>query len=153
MGNPILTDDGVGFHVAKQLKTILDDQQVTVTDEDISGLNLLEMLIDYDKVVIIDAIQTPGGTAGHIYRLEPASFNYSLHSSSPHDVNLVTALEFGRQLKIPLPQDIIIYAIEVEDVKTFSEKCTTEVQQVISQCVDMVVEELHNSGYKEINLA
>ena len=147
MGNPILTDDGVGFHVAKQLKSILDDQQVTVTEESISGLNLLELLIDYDKVIIIDAIQTSGGTAGHIYRLEPGSFNYSLHSSSPHDVNLATALELGRQLKLPLPQDIVIYAIEAADVNTFSEKCTTEVQQVINQCVDMVVHELRNSGY------
>ena len=147
MGNPILTDDGVGFHVAKQLKSILDEQQVTVTEESISGLNLLELLIDYDKVIIIDAIQTSGGTAGHIYRLEPESFNYSLHSSSPHDVNLATALELGRHLKLSIPQNITIYAIEVADVNTFSEKCTTEVQQVINKCVDMVVHELRNSGY------
>lgn len=120
---------------------------MTVTDEDISGLNLLEMLIDYDKVIIIDAIQTSGGTAGNIYRLEPEFFNYSLHSSSPHDVNLATALEFGRQLKLPVPQDIIIYAIEAADVKTFSEKCTSEVQRVINQCANMVVHELRNSGY------
>ena len=70
-----------------------------------------------------------------------------MHSCSPHDVNLATALEFGRKLKLPIPQDIIIYAIEVVDVQTFSEICTTEVQQGINQCVKMIVHELQNSGY------
>lgn len=148
MGNPILSDDGVGFHVAKQLKDTLDNKQVIVTEESISGLTLLELLIEYDKVVIIDAIKTAGGTAGNIYRLEPNSFNYSLHTNSPHDVNLSTALELGKQLNLPVPQDIIIYAIEAADVDTFSEKCTTEVQKAINQCVDMVVDELRSSGYK-----
>ncbi len=148
MGNPILSDDGVGFHVAKQLKDTLDNKQVIVTEESISGLTLLELLIEYDKVVIIDAIKTAGGTAGTIYRLEPNSFNYSLHINSPHDVNLATALELGKQLKLPIPHDIVIYAIEAADVDTFSEKCTTEVQQAINQCADMVVHELRSSGYK-----
>jgi hydrogenase maturation protease len=121
---------------------------VTITEESIPGLDLLELINGYDKVIIIDAIQTSGGTAGHIYRLEPESLNYSLHSSSPHDVNLATALEFGRHLKLPIPQDITIYAIEAADVNTFSEKCTVDVQQVINKCVDMVIHELRNSGYK-----
>ena len=148
MGNPILRDDGVGFHVAKQLKCILDDQQVTVTEESISGLDILELLINYDKVIIIDAIKTAGGTAGNIYRLEPNSFNYSLHTNSPHDVNLATALELGKQLKLPVPRDIVIYAIESADVSTFGEKCTTEVRRAINQCANMVVDELRCSGYK-----
>ncbi len=121
---------------------------MTVTEESISGLNILELLLDYDKAIIVDAIMTSKGTAGQIYRLEPESFKYSLHSSSPHDVNLVTALEFGKQLKLPVPRDIVIYAIEAADVSTFGEKCTTEVQRAINQCADMVVDELRRSGYK-----
>lgn len=41
-----------------------------------------------------------------------------------------------------MPEEIIIFAIEVQDVTTFSEKCTPEVEQVIPKVVEMVAREL-----------
>lgn len=142
LGNTILSDDGVGIYVAGKLKDILTEQQATVIEASITGLSLLDLLMGYNKVIIIDAIQSAKGEAGQIYRLGPDSFSTSLHSTSPHDIDLTTALEFGRQLKLPLPEEIIFFAIEAADIRTFSEECTPEVLQSIDKCVEMVVREV-----------
>lgn len=142
LGNPILSDDGVGLRVASVLKDRLNKPEITFVDASVGGLNLLELLIGYDRAIIIDAIQTKEGKVGQVYRLETEAFDTTRHASTPHDVNFATALELGKKLGLSLPQQIIVYAIEVADVTTFNEKCTPEVEQAISTCVKMIIKEL-----------
>jgi hydrogenase maturation protease len=142
MGNPLLCDDGVGLSVAAELKSRLDQSDVTVMETSVAGLSLLDLLVGYDRAIIIDAIQTVDGKAGQTYRLDPEAFDTARHTASPHDVDFTTALEFGKKLGLPLPQQIIIFAIEASDVSTFSEECTPEVTRAIPACVEMVLKEL-----------
>lgn len=142
LGNPILSDDGVGLRVAGELKGRLDQQEATVMETSMAGLSLLDALAGYDKAIIIDAIQTVEGKAGQIYRLDPEAFNTTRHAASPHDVNFATALELGNRLGLALPQQIVIFAIEVADASTFSEECTPEVKGAIPVCVEMIIQEL-----------
>lgn len=145
LGNPILSDDGVGNRIAQELEGRLAHQDITVVETSIAGLSLIDLLAGYDKAFIIDAIQTVEGKAGQIYRLTPDAFNDTRHASSPHDVNFATALELGKRLGIPLPGEIVIYAIEVSDTTTFSEKCTPEVSETIPKCVKMIIKELNEN--------
>ena len=115
---------------------------ITFVESSTSGLNLLDLITGYDKLIIIDAIKTEDGEAGKIYRLDAENIGAVRHTASPHDINLATALELGRKLGTALPQQIIIIAIEVVDVTTFSEKCTPEVERGIPLAVSMVAEEL-----------
>jgi len=138
MGNPILSDDGIGIHVARALQGMVNQEKVTVTETSVGGLNLLDLLVNFDRAIIIDAIQTVGGKVGQIYRLDPEVFNTTRHASTPHDVNFATALELGKKLGLALPRQIDIFAIEVADVTTFSEKCSPEVERVVPVCVEMV---------------
>ena len=142
LGNPILSDDSVGFHVAQALMGRFDEGKVTVMESDVAGLSLLDLLLGYDRVVIVDSIQTRGGKAGHIYRLRPEDFAITRHAVSPHDVNLLTALELGNRLGLDMPGEIVIFAIEVQDVTNFSESCTPEVERAIPKVVEMVDEEV-----------
>ena len=144
LGNPILSDDGVGFRVAEELKGRLDEQDVTVLETSMSGLSLLDLLAGYDRSIIVDAIQTAGGKAGQIYRLTPDMFDATQHAASPHDVNFATALGFGKRLGLTLPRDIIIFAVEATDLSTISEECTPEVRRAIPVCVEMIVRELNS---------
>lgn len=142
LGNPILSDDGAGIRVAHEVANQLNNPQVTVAETSAAGLSLLDSIVGYDQVVIIDAIQTKEGHAGQIYRMEPENFSLTKHFSSPHQINLVTALELGKILDLAMPQKITIFAIEAKDISTFSEKCTTEVEQAIPKLAKMVMEEL-----------
>ena len=143
LGNPILSDDGVGIRIAQVLEGRFNQQGITVMETSLAGLSLLDLLAGYDRAIIIDAIQTRDGKVGQIYRLEPEAFDATRHATTPHDVNFATALELGTQLGLALPQQITIFAIEVADVSTFSERCTPEVERVISLCVERVIQELN----------
>jgi len=142
-GNPILSDDGVGIKVAHEVANQFNSPQVTVAETSAAGLSLLDSIVGYDKVIIIDAIQTKKGKAGQIYRMKPEDFSFAKHLSSPHQINLVTALELGKMLDLVMPQEITILAVEAKDVSNFSEKCTPEVERAIPEAVKMVLEELN----------
>jgi len=142
LGNPILSDDGVGIRVARALEGRLSQPNVTVMETSVAGLDFLELMVGYDRAIIIDSIQTKEGKVGQIYQFEPDAFDATRHASTPHDVNFATALELGNRLDLALPQQIVIFAIEVENVTTYSEECTPKVRDAISVCVEMVIEEI-----------
>jgi len=141
LGNPILSDDGVGIRVAHEVANQLNSTQVTVVETSAAGLSLLDSIVGYDKVIIIDAIQTEKGEAGEIYRMGAEDFSSTKHFVSPHQVNLATAMELGKMLNLAMPQEITVFAIEAKDITTFSEKCTPEVEKAIPEAVRMVLAE------------
>jgi len=142
MGNSLLCDDGVGLYVATELKNRLNEPDITIMETGVAGLSLLDLLVGYDRAIIIDAIQTVGGKAGQIYRLGPGAFDATRRTATSHDVDFTTALEFGKKAGLALPQEIVIFAIEASDVSTFNEECTPEVKQAIPACVEMVLQEI-----------
>jgi hydrogenase maturation protease len=142
LGNPILCDDGVGNAVARELEKQLDPAVATVAEASLGGLNLLDLMVGYERVIIIDAIQTEGGKPGQIYRFGPETLKTTRYTASPHDVNLPTALELGKKLGLAMPREIVIFAVEVEDTVNFREECTPAVAAAIPICVEMVMQAL-----------
>ena len=142
IGNPILSDDGVGIKIAHEVRKQLNNPHVAVAETSAAGLSLLDLIVGYDKVIIIDAIQTEKGRAGQIYNMGSEDFSLTKHLSSPHQINLVTALELGKMLNLAMPQEITILAVEAKDVSTFSESCTPAVKKAIPEVVKIVLEEL-----------
>jgi hydrogenase maturation protease len=142
LGNPILSDDGVGCRVAAALKEKINTPDVKVVEAAIAGLDLLDLFTGHDRAIVIDAIQTEKGIPGKIYRFGPDVLANTRHAGNPHDVNIATAIELGKKLKLKMPQEIIFYAIEAEDVSSFSEECTPRVKQAIPECVEMVMREI-----------
>jgi hydrogenase maturation protease len=142
LGNPLLSDDGVGVRVAREVADQVRGPRVTVSETNVAGVGLLDSIVGYDKVIIIDAIQTEKGQPGQIYRMATDDFSRTKRFSSPHQINLATALELGRMLNLEMPRQITIFAVEAKDVSTFSERCTPEVEQVIPDAVKMVLKEL-----------
>ena len=115
---------------------------MTVVEASISGLGLLDLIAGYDRLILIDAIQTKGGVIGNVYRLDTSDLNATRHAGSVHDMNLFTALELGQRLGMSLPAEIVIFAIEVADVITFGEQCTPEVVPAIPVATEMVLREV-----------
>ena len=144
VGNPILSDDGVGIHVARELKK-REMPGVDVEELAASGLELLDVVRGYDKVVIIDAIQTTKGKPGELYILEEKDFEKSIHGSSPHGINIATALALGRKL-VPneMPKEVVFFAVEAEDLVNVSEKLTPKVAKALPGIVEQVRKELHS---------
>jgi hydrogenase maturation protease len=148
LGNPILTDDGVGIRVVREIAAGPPIPGVALAEACVGGLRLLDTLAGYERVILVDAIQTRGGTPGDIYRLQADDLKVSLHAGSTHDLTLPGALAFGRGVGMTLPDDdnLIIIAVEVEDVLTFCEECTYAVRESVPRAVEAVLEELGGGG-------
>ena len=142
IGNPILTDDSVGLRVARLVRDKLDPQKATVAEVSFTGLELLDLMVGYERVVIVDSIQTVGGQVGEVYRLEPDNLGLTYDTTSIHGVNLVTAIDIGQKLGLTLPEKVVIFAVEVADVATFGEECTPAVRQAIPRVAEMVLREV-----------
>lgn len=102
-----------------------------------------------ERVILVDAIQTPEGKAGDISRLHPHDLRASRHAGSTHDLSLLGALTLGRSLGMALPEDqaITIIALQADDVLTLGEECTPSVRAVIPRAVDAVFAELEEFPY------
>ena len=147
LGNPILTDDGVGVLVAEEVRSRLpEDTPIDITEVSVGGLTLMETMIGYDRVILIDAFQRlQGGCPGKVHRMsleDLRDVSPTQHSASPHDASLVTALETGQRMGLPLPEDITIFAVEVENVMDFSDQPTPSVAAVIPEVTEAILAEV-----------
>jgi hydrogenase maturation protease len=147
LGNPLLRDDSVGLRVAERLAALLEGRDHVVVDLDYwGGLRLMERMIGFDRAIVIDAICS-GSPPGNVQLLHPNGVT-TQRSASPHDMNLRTALELGRQAGASLPKDtdILFVAIEAADVRTFDEELSPEVEASIPVAVDIVMSHLAQGG-------
>ena len=142
LGNPILGDDGVGITAAALLEERLPPGLPVEVDTDYhGGLHLMERLVGYDLAIIIDAICTGTHPPGTILRLGPDDVP-TQHTASAHDVNLPTALAMARRMRLTIPQEICIIAIEAQNVLQFNEHCTPAVEAALPRAVDAALAQL-----------
>lgn len=146
IGNPIIGDDGVGFRVIEALQAEPPPGEVSLESCDVSGLAILDLIMDYDEAVIIDAIQTTGGVPGTVYRLGLQDFNTAKHTISPHDMDLPSAIQLGKKLSLKTPGRISIVAIEIPDAYIFSNDLTQPVQDAVEPAARLVREILAESA-------
>lgn len=144
LGNPILTDDGVGVYVVRAVAARWSGEGVEFQEACVGGLRLLEVIAGYERLILVDAIQTPDGAPGQVYRLAVDDPRASLHAGSTHDLSFRGALAWGRRMGMALPTDdaITIIAVEAEDVLTFGEALTPAVAVAVPCAVEVVLSEL-----------
>jgi len=139
IGNPILTDDGVGIKIARKLKEGNLQAEVAETSE--SGIALLDLIPGYDKLIIIDSIKTDEGKPGDVYKLELEDLSPAMDFTSLHGISIATALELGRMMGYKMPECVSLYAVEIKDSVTFSEDCTPEVEKRVPLIIKQIIEE------------
>lgn len=161
LGNPILGDDGVGWKVAEKVKERLDSDPryhiryrpvdskvichyspIEVDFLSLGGLSLMERMLGYQRVVLIDSMETGQGPAGSVYVIPLASLSdpMSGHSASAHDTSLITALQTAKTMGLAIPKSVDIVAIEAKNVYDFSEELSPPVAQAVPQAASTVMD-------------
>jgi hydrogenase maturation protease len=143
MGNAILTDDAVGVRLAGDLGRRLAGTPalVVVPECSVGGLNLLDVVAGFERLVVVDSIHTAGGVPGTWYHLTGAALNGTVHLSNVHDANFATALELGRRLGLVIPrdEDIDVFAVEVEDDLTFGERLSPRLEAAYPRLLEEIL--------------
>ncbi|MGC8856418.1 MAG: hydrogenase maturation protease [Anaerolineae bacterium] len=150
LGNPILGDDGVGWRVAQWLQDQLSacgEPFVEVDCASLGGLSLMERMIGYERVILVDAMATGQRPVGsvQVIPLEALPNPSAGHSTSAHDVSLLTALQTAKAMGLPIPQIVEVVAIETDRVYDFCE----ELSPVIAAAVPLACQRVLNLLEKE----
>ena len=138
LGNDILTDDAIGLRVAKEVQRELPTHpglDIRQTTE--MGLALLDFITGYRTVVIVDSIQTGKSPPGHLHELDAAALK-QLTGRTPHFVGVSETLALGRQLGLAMPEQVKIFAIEVEDPFTVGTALTQALQTALPTVVSRI---------------
>ena len=146
IGNEILKDDGIGPKIVSRLAGELPASGFDYQSASLGGLELVELIRGYQRVILIDAINTGQGQVGDVYFFTPQDFKETLHLSNLHDISFLQALELGRHINIPIPEEILIIAIEIREDKVFGEEFSPELQNRYEQIYKLIKDYLKNIG-------
>jgi hydrogenase maturation protease len=147
LGNPILGDDGVGWKVAQKISdqlSVISGQFVETDCLSLGGLSLMERMVGYDRVILIDSMETGQGPEGsvRVFPLEALTNPSAGHSTAIHDTSLMTALEMGRKMGLDLPASVTVVAVEAKNVYDFSEELSPAVAAAVPAMVEAALDEL-----------
>jgi len=87
--------------------------------------------LDRPEVVSLSGFCIPGT----VYYLSPSNFKETLHISHIHDISFLTALQFAKELKIPITAKIAIIAVEIIEDLTFGDCFTPELQEKYEEII------------------
>jgi hydrogenase maturation protease len=155
LGNPILGDDGVGWRIVDSLERRLAEDadarrstgRVELDRLSEGGLNLMERLVGYERVVITDSVlgsDRPGTVTSR--PLTAVIGRLAGHLDSAHDAPLTEALAVGRALGAPLPSVITVVGVTVGCVDVFGERLSSEVEAAVDPAVDAILAEIARPG-------
>ena len=136
LGNELLADDAVGILAARDLSERLG-AQADVVESSLSGLALLDLLIGYRRAIMIDAIHTGRASPGTITRLSREDLSRVL-APTPHYAGLPELFALARRLELEFPQELVIFAVEVEDPLTVGGPMTPAVRRALPGLVELV---------------
>jgi len=142
LGNPILGDDGVGWKVANQLTTIIDPGSAIEIDfASLGGLSLMERMLGYQRVIIIDSMETGQSPEGcvKVFPLATLENPFTGHSASAHDASLMTALQAAKSIGAEIPSRVDIVAIEAKNVYDFSDSLSPEIEKAVPLAIEEVL--------------
>jgi len=146
IGNILLRDEGVGVMVIEALEHGFTlPPEVELLDGGTAGIELLDHIRGRELLILVDVMRNshPPGT---VYRVEgedvPAAFMTNI---SPHQLGISNLLATA-QLSDCLPERIVLFGIEPEDISTglgLSDKVDSGRDKLVRE----VVRELKENGF------
>ena len=118
LGNLLLSDEGIGVHLIRKLSEYQDKfPSVEFIDAGTGGMNVLHLIANRKKAVIIDCVKT-GKKPGTIKQFEPADVQTTKKMThfSLHEADILRIIELSRQLG-ECPDQIVIFGIEPESLE------------------------------------
>ena len=131
LGNTILRDDGIAIRIVRGLEPVLSRADIEVKCSSLSGLALLDEILGFDRVVVVDAVQSQNHKVGDIFQIEFQELEGLPRGGSPHYVGLPSLLHYCRQYGLDAPDKIQVLGIEVEDPYSFDENLCDELEKAI----------------------
>lgn len=148
VGNPLRRDDGIGPEVIRLLIEKKDSYKlntdIDLVDGGTDGLGLIEYLKDYEKVIIIDAVEMqllPGTVK--IFTPKEAVISINKDSLSTHGFGIAELIKLAEELDIN--PELIIVGVQPGDI-SFGENLSKVVESEVKGLIE-IISKLARSKY------
>jgi hydrogenase maturation protease len=93
VGNLIMSDEGIGVHVANRMLEMELPPNVHVVEGGTDGFGLMNVIQEADRMILIDAVKG-GGEPGSIYRfdIEDCPADANIFKTSVHQISILEVI-------------------------------------------------------------
>ncbi|MDY0088626.1 MAG: HyaD/HybD family hydrogenase maturation endopeptidase [Coriobacteriia bacterium] len=145
IGNPLMTDEGVGVRVAEILMNAYQfPEGVEVVDAGTLGLGIINLLRDRDLVIVVDAVDKTGHEPGTVVILTPDEMAPAQVLHTLHDVRFTNVLEAATLTGIQ--PDAICVGVQVASMEQWVTELTSEVETALPVAIAAVLDILESHG-------
>ncbi len=138
LGNELFGDDGIGIHVIRELKRKSDfKSNIDLIETSYSGLALIDVIADYERLIIIDTIKKEKPNPGNIRILDLSQVRH-VPGPSPHYVSFPQIIALGKKLGLKMPTLVKIIAVEAKNIYILGEGLSPEVKCAIPGIIKKV---------------
>ncbi len=142
VGNELLSDEGVGIHVIREIQKREINPEIEVIEGGTEGFGLLNIIIETDYLILVDSLKG-GGKPGSIYRfnIKDAPSCPDLFKTSVHQIGILEVIHLSEL--IGNTPETIVFGIEPNKINT-SMQLSEEVQSKIPRIIELILEEIKN---------
>jgi hydrogenase maturation protease len=145
LGNPVLSDDGVGLAVVAALRRMLTAAPIPGVDilaSTRAGFELIDLLRDYGRAILVDCVTMPDPRPGTVRRLSLDDVAGSSRLVNVHELSVGVAFQLAERMGIRMPTQVEILAVEAADTLTIAESLTPAVQAAVDPLAREIYEDL-----------
>jgi len=133
LSNDLLADDAFGWAVAEELRQL--PAEVVCASE--AGFDLLDYILNVSSLAVVDTILTGTADPGTVYVLGDEDLRVT-SGSSPHYTGLMEVLQLGERLALPIPEKVVIIAVEAADCLTVGGAMHPAVRDAVPRVVNLI---------------
>ena len=138
LGNTLLGDDGVAVRLVEALAETLRTHGIDTKTSSISGLALVDEILGYDTLFVVDAVKTGSRDVGETFEIQPQSLDTLPSGMSPHYVGLPSLIKYCHSYGLHAPEQFKILGIEVDDPFSFREKLGFKLENKFPEIIKTV---------------
>jgi hydrogenase maturation protease len=136
LGNPIMSDDGIGPLVSEKVHERIPDCDLDMSCA--GGFDVVDRILGHRRAVIIDCMVSGKHQPGTVVRIDADSPTETLRAGHSHGINFLEAIDLARSCDAPVPAEVIVYGIEVENPFSLGR----DISESLREKLDRIVEEI-----------
>jgi hydrogenase maturation protease len=140
VGNELLSDEGVGVHLVREIKKREIPAGVTAVEGGTDGFGLLNIITEADRLILVDSLKG-GGKPGSIYKfdIKDAPKCPDIFKTSVHQIGILEVINLSG-LVGKTPKTTVI-GVEPKKINTGLE-LSPEVKKKIPRIIELIFEVL-----------
>jgi hydrogenase maturation protease len=139
LGSEILKDDSLPIKLIKEIKAKNLFRKCDFETANTGGIDLLDIITGYKRVIIIDTMKTRHGIPGNVMLIDVKNLDTTMHLTKLHNVSLTTIMALGNMLDYPVPKNIFIIAVEIIEDLVFTTELSNRLLKRFSTIADRVI--------------